>query len=104
MYIEVNGIHLNTVSFGSGSRAVLAHGGFVVGWEMWMQGFEELSKRWRCVSYDHRGTGECPASPHIITDETIIEDVFGVLDHLKIKKSILMGKSIGGRVVLIPVF
>ena len=101
MYIEVNGVRLNTVSFGSGNRTILAHGGFVVGWEMWIQGFEELSKRWRCVSYDHRGTGESPASPDTITDETIIEDIFGVLDHLKVEKCILMGESMGGRVAIL---
>ena len=73
---------MHTVSLGVGNKTILAHGGFVVGWEMWLPVFELLSKRWRCVSYDHRGVGESPVPPESITDEALIDDVFAVMDKM----------------------
>lgn len=27
-------------------------------WELWLQPFELLSREWRCIAYDRRGSGE----------------------------------------------
>lgn len=93
-------MRLHTVSLGYGQKTILAHGGFIVGWEMWLPIFELLSKRWRCVSYDHRGVGQSHVPPESITDKAIIDDVFGVMDQLEIKKCVLVGESMGGRVAI----
>ncbi|MHA2032414.1 MAG: alpha/beta fold hydrolase [Candidatus Kariarchaeaceae archaeon] len=100
MFIDINGVRLNTVSFGRGDRTFLAHGGFIVGWEMWIPIFELLSKKWGCVSYDHRGVGESRVPIESISDEEIIKDVFRVMDKLRIKNCILIGESMGGRVAI----
>jgi pimeloyl-ACP methyl ester carboxylesterase len=88
------------MSFGRGEKTILAHGGFAVGWEMWLPIFEMLSQRWRCVSYDHRGVGQSRVPLDSITDTAIIDDVFGVMDQLDIEKCILIGESMGGRVAI----
>lgn len=99
-FLDINGIRLNTVSFGAGRQTFLAHGGFVGSWELWQQPFELMSKRWRCVSYDHRGAGESPVSPEAITKEEIVDDLFAVMDKLKIEKYVLAGESMGGAIAI----
>lgn len=103
MFLDINGIRLNTVSFGVGSQTFLAHGGFVGSWELWQQPFELMSKRWRCVSYDHRGAGESPVSPESITKEALVNDLFAVMDKLQIEKCVLAGESNGGAVAIMAV-
>lgn len=100
MFFDINGIRLNTVSFGVGRQTFLGHGGFVGSWELWQQPFELMSKRWRCVSYDHRGSGETSASPESITKEAVVDDLFAVLDKLQIEKCVLAGESMGGGIAI----
>lgn len=103
MFLDINGIRLNTVSFGKGRQTFLAHGGFVGSWELWQQPFELMSKRWRCVSYDHRGAGESPVPPESITKEAIVNDLFAVMDKLQIEKCVLAGESYGGAIAIMAV-
>ncbi|MFW9939799.1 MAG: alpha/beta fold hydrolase [Candidatus Thorarchaeota archaeon] len=100
MFLDINGIRLNTVSFGCGKQTFLAHGGFVGSWELWQQPFELMSKRWHCVSYDHRGAGESHVPPESITKEAIVNDIFAVMDKLEIEKCILAGESMGGSIAI----
>lgn len=100
MYIEVDGALLHTVSFGMGERNFLAHSGFVATWEVWLQTFELLSRKWHCAGYDHRGAGESPFPLEKITREAMVEDVFRVMDTLDMEKCILAGESMGGQIVM----
>jgi pimeloyl-ACP methyl ester carboxylesterase len=95
VFVEVDGNLLNTVSFGSGAKTFLAHGGWVGNWELWQQPFELMSSRWRCVSYDHRGAGESPVSPEAITPGALVDDVFAVMDALGIERCVIAGESLG---------
>jgi pimeloyl-ACP methyl ester carboxylesterase len=96
----INGNRLNVVSFGSGPRTFVAHGGWVGGWEVWQQVLELLSTDWRCVSYDHRGSGESAVAPERITPEGLVDDVFGVLDALGVARCVLAAESLGTVAVL----
>jgi len=100
MFTRINGHLLNTVAFGSGPRTLVAHGGWVGSWELWQQPFELLSDEWRCISYDHRGTGESPVSPEQITPEALVDDLFAVLDAYGVRRCVLAGESLGTLVVL----
>ncbi len=100
MFVDINGQKLHVVSFGAGPRTVLAVGGWIGSWELWEQPFELLSRDWRCVSYDHRGSGESPAHPDSITPETLVADLFGVMDLLEIDTCLLAGESLGALTVL----
>ena len=101
MFIEVKGHRLNTASFGPGPKIFLGHGGWVANWEVWQQPFELMSRTWRCVTYDHRGAGESPVPPHEITPESLVDDLFAVMDILGIEKCLLGGESSGGFIALL---
>lgn len=100
MFIQHNEAQLFTVSFGAGSRTLLAHGGWVGSWELWAQPFTHLSQSWRTVAYDHRGTGATVASAETITFATLVDDLFAVMDALEMEQCVLAGESAGAAVVL----
>ena len=101
MFIDVNGIKMNTVSFGAGEETFLGISGFVADWSVWMFVFEQLSTKMRCVGYDHRGSGESPAPPETISKQSYVNDLFGIMDKLGIEKCYLGGESFGGAIVLL---
>jgi pimeloyl-ACP methyl ester carboxylesterase len=99
MFLEINGVRLHTVAFGAGSRTLVATGGWTGSWEVWEEPIEQLSAAgWRCIAYDHRGSGESPVDPALITVDALVEDVVGVLDTLGVGTCILAGESQGGAI------
>lgn len=95
MFISADGYLLNTVSFGSGTSTFLAHGGWVGNWELWQEPFQQMQGRWRCVSYDHRGSGASTAPADAITPKALVDDLFRVMDHFEIERCVLAGESLG---------
>jgi pimeloyl-ACP methyl ester carboxylesterase len=67
---------------------------------LWTEPFTHLSTSWRTVAYDHRGTGATIAPTESISVPTMVDDLFAVLDSLKIEKCILGAESAGGMVAL----
>ena len=100
MFIQNGNAKLFTVEFGSGPRTILAHGGWTGSWELWVEPFIYLSKSWRTVAYDHRGTGVTISPVESITIENMVSDLFAVMDNLEIDKCVLAGESAGGMVVV----
>lgn len=101
MFYDINGIKINTVSFGSGEETFLGISGFVADWHVWIHVFELLSTKMRCVGYDHRGAGESTAHPTTITKQQYVDDLIGVMDQLGIDQCILGGESFGGTVAIL---
>jgi pimeloyl-ACP methyl ester carboxylesterase len=64
-----------------------------------MQPFERLSRSWRTITYDHRGTGATVSSARIAFD-LLVDDLFRVLDHCGVETCVLAGESAGAAVVL----
>lgn len=95
MFIERDEGLLNVVEIGSGARTFVAHGGWVGSWELWQEPFQLMQSRWRCVAYDHRGSGASTFSPQSITPDALVDDLFGVLDHFAIDACVLAGESLG---------
>lgn len=90
------------MDFGAGDRVLVTHGGWTGNWELWEQQVEVLTQRgWRVVAYDHRGSGQSPAAGEALTPQLLVEDLFGVLDHLDIGRCVLAGESMGTAVVLL---
>ena len=95
-----DGALLNVVAFGAGSRTLVAHGGWTGSWELWQGPFERLTARgWRCISYDHRGTGASVADPATITAERLVLDLLAVMDALDVDRCVLAGESMGSVIV-----
>ncbi|HEY8292281.1 MAG TPA: alpha/beta hydrolase [Thermomicrobiales bacterium] len=101
MFLPINGQRINVVAFGPGPRTIIGVGGWAGNWELWQQPFEELSRTWRTVAYDHRGAGETVVPIAEITTEGLVADVFGVMDALSIERCVVGAESSGARTALL---
>lgn len=63
---------------------------------IWDDVIAQLSGRYRCLSYDKRGHGlsDAPCGEYSLDDH--LDDLEGLLDHLRLGKLTLIGVSIGG--------
>ncbi len=103
MFVPAGGYLLNTVAFGTGPHTFVAHGGWVGSWELWQQPFQLMQDRWRCISYDHRGSGASTAVPDAITPQALVDDLFTVLDAFEVERCVLAGESLGALTCLLAV-
>jgi pimeloyl-ACP methyl ester carboxylesterase len=100
MFISHNSAQLYTVEFGGGPRTIVAQGGWTGSWELWAGPFQSLSRTWRTIAYDHRGTGATIASVDSITMENMVGDLFAVMDGMAIESCVLAAESAGGMVAV----
>lgn len=100
MYLKSNDADILVSSFGSGPRTLVAHGGWVGSGELWVAPFEILSRTWRTVTYDHRGTGGTRHTAPRITFELLVADLLRVLDASRIDSCVLAAESMGAMVAL----
>ena len=84
---------------GKGTAVVLIHG-FLENATMWKNVAPELSKRNRVITIDLLGHGKSDCVGYIHSMELFAETIETVLKHLKIRKCILIGHSLGGYVAL----
>ena len=96
-------IYKNTkISFsveGKGAAIVLLHG-FLENSTMWKPVVECLSKTNRVICIDLLGHGKTECLGYVHTMELMAETIAAVLHHLKVRKSIFVGHSLGGYVAL----
>ncbi|MHB1988063.1 MAG: alpha/beta fold hydrolase [Acidimicrobiales bacterium] len=100
MFRRIDGALMNTVSFGSGPRTFVGVGGWIGNWELWQQPFEQLSRSWRTIAYDHFGAGETVVAADRLTFEGQVDALFAVLDAFDIEQCTLGGESNGGTVAM----
>lgn len=100
MFLELADATLMVSAFGNGPRTIVAHGGWVGSGELWLPPFETMSKTWRTVTFDHRGTGASQSRAHAITFDQLVADLFAILDRLDIECCVLAGESAGAAVAL----
>ena len=84
---------------GSGEVVLLLHG-FLENISMWNHLSDHLTKHHRVVCVDLLGHGTSDSIGYIHTMEMMAEAVYCVLSHLKIKRTIVIGHSMGGYVSL----
>jgi 3-oxoadipate enol-lactonase len=78
---------------------VLIHG-FPFSHEMWDPQIEALQKQFRVIAYDLRGHGKSGVGDGQYTLEFFVDDLLGLLDHLKLERAVLCGLSMGGYIAL----
>lgn len=100
MFITHNHAQLFTVAFGSGSRHLLAMGGWAGNWELWADPFMHLSSTWHTAAYDHRGVGATVCPTDSITLDSLTDDVFAVMDALNMENCVLAAESGGAAIAL----
>ncbi|WP_461532602.1 alpha/beta fold hydrolase [Sinomicrobium sp.] len=99
MEIGYKGIPVFFEEKGSGSAVVLLHG-FLENTAMWEGFFPILSSKYRVVAIDLPGHGKTGCLGYVHTVEMMADVVREVLRYLKIRKSVLIGHSMGGYVAL----
>ncbi|MGO4389361.1 3-oxoadipate enol-lactonase [Microvirga sp. 2YAF29] len=65
---------------------------------IWQEIVPAFTDRYRVVLYDERGHGlsDAPPAPYTMDEHT--DDLFALLDHLKIESAALVGLSVGGMI------
>jgi microsomal epoxide hydrolase len=89
-----DGIRIHYVESGSGRPIV-----FIPGWTMpawiWQKQIDEFSKKYRVIAVDPRSQGESDKPPYGHLPETRARDYKELVDHLGLKKPVLVGWSMG---------
>lgn len=99
MILEHKGINIFYTDQGNGPTVVLLHG-FLENSKMWIPFLPILTQKNRVICIDLLGHGQTGCLGYIHSIELMAEAVKAVLNHLKIKKSIFIGHSMGGYVAL----
>lgn len=99
MVLRYKGITINYTDQSKGQAVVLLHG-FLENLTMWAAFTNEISKRNRVICIDLLGHGQTECLGYIHTMEQMADAVSAVLQHLKIRRSIFVGHSMGGYVSL----
>jgi pimeloyl-ACP methyl ester carboxylesterase len=98
MFVHRPDARLFSVSFGQGPLTLLALGGWAASGEVWHELFGHLP-HWRCVSFDHRGSGVSTHGGPIGID-AMVDDLFAVADAQAVGRCIVAAESSGAGVVL----
>lgn len=101
MFVSAESASLFTVAFGAPTAPpILGIGGWIGSWELWTLPFARLSARWYTLAYDHRGSGATVAPVTSIVFDTLVEDVFAVLDAYGVASAVLAAESAGAAVAV----
>jgi 3-oxoadipate enol-lactonase len=95
-FIDVGKTQLYYEEMGEGPSLIMLHGG-LLDRRMWDDQFEVFAHEYRVIRYDVRNHGNSKGVPDTFKH---YEDLRKVMDHLNIKKAILMGLSLGGRIAI----
>ena len=99
MYLEHKGINIFYTDQGKGNAIILLHG-FLENAKMWEPFIPTLSKKNRVISIDLLGHGNTGCLGYVHSMELMAETVEILLNYLQIKRSIIIGHSMGGYVAL----
>ena len=96
--IDIGELTLDVIERGTGPTFILIPGllGLHSAWRYQM---DEFSKRYRCISFDHRGAGDSDKPATGYTTELLARDVIGLMDTLGIDRAHMAGTSTGGCVL-----
>lgn len=101
MHAQINGLQVWFEGVGNPAAlpVVLIHG-FPFSHEMWSPQIGVLIEKFWVIDYDLRGHGQTAADDGQYPLEFFVDDLIALLDHLKVKKAVLCGLSMGGYIAL----
>ena len=99
MKIKVGGIEMNYELTGKGPCLVLIHG-FSDNLTMWYNQVPAFSPRHQVLTYDVRGHGQSQSPDGPYSMDLFAEDLYQLLQALKIASACVLGYSMGGRIAL----
>ena len=102
MHALINGgnIHWEELGAADAPSVVFLHG-FPFSLEMWRAQMELVAANgFRALAYDIRGHGMSDVGDGQFTIESHVDDLFALLDELKIGRTVIVGLSMGGYITL----
>jgi proline-specific peptidase len=94
-FAEVNKIKIFYEIQGTGYPVIMHHGYGATG-SIWIGQVKELSKYFKLIILDARSSGKSDHPTNPYTLDTLVEDLKGLMDSLKIEKAHIIGQSMGG--------
>jgi pimeloyl-ACP methyl ester carboxylesterase len=94
-YVDVGTTDLYYEDTGDGPALVLVHGG-LLDHTMWDPHMDTLSSEFRVIRYDVRGHGKSEAVPDTFAN---YDDLRILIEYLGLNRPVLVGHSMGGRIV-----
>ncbi len=98
-HIPFKNIHIRVKDEGKGETIVLLHG-YLESLDIWSDFAVQLAQHYRVVSIDIPGHGQSGVIEEVHTMSLMASAVNAVLQHLDIKRCVLVGHSMGGYVSL----
>jgi pimeloyl-ACP methyl ester carboxylesterase len=99
-FAKVNDINICYEIHGEGYPVILIEG-FGAKKEKWIAQVGPLSKHFKVITMDNRGSGKSDRPNYPYTMEMFADDINGLMDHLNIENAHVIGKSLGGMIVQI---
>lgn len=96
--IKVLGVNVNDYG-GEGIPIVFIHS-FPLSSRIWEKQAEYFKDKYRVITYDIRGLGESKTDDNVYSMEKLVNDLFHILNHLKVQKVNAVGLSMGGYILL----
>ena len=98
-FADINGIKLCYEIYGRDNNIpiILIHG-FGAKKEIWNSQVGALSKKFKVITFDIRGSGKSDRPNKPYTMEMFADDIKGLMDYLNIEKSHILGRSMGGMI------
>lgn len=93
MFVDIDGISVNTASFGAGEPAIVLIPGSIAPWQIWQRPIELLSGRNRVVSFDHLGAGLTHAPSELVNVGGQVELTKKLVNHFELDRFVLVGDS-----------
>ena len=99
-YAPVNGLEMYYEVHGTGEPVVLLHGSFMTITNNWQEMIAALSKTRRVIAVEMQGHGRTADIERDFSYESLADDIAALLDHLGVRKSDVIGYSMGGGVAM----
>ena len=99
-YVDVNGVHMYTETYGDGTPLVLLHGGMLTIDLNFASLIPTLAQRHRVLGVEMQGHGRTADIDRPITPAALAGDVVGMLDQLGVDRAHVFGHSMGAAVAL----
>ena len=96
-FVDSGDVTLHYLQWGSGPKTILALHGVSSIAHAWDLVGEKLASHYRFIAIDQRGHGDSSKPEHGYTADDYSNDILAFMHMLSIRKSILLGHSMGGR-------
>lgn len=94
--VNVNGVKINYEVHGEGDWVVMIGGYASANLSSWGAHLTEMAKSYKVLVLDNRGIGGSDVPDYPYTTQMMARDTIAVMDHLKIERAHIFGKSLGG--------